>query len=80
MNMKLIIGAAAIALAAIATLSIQRAAAQGAVDNSALSSKEFREHKRTFGLVYTLPKEVNAVCTMKSTGVQLPSRSLTLSM
>ena len=33
--------------------------AQGAIDNSALSSKEFREHKRTFGLVYTLPKEVN---------------------
>jgi hypothetical protein len=26
--------------------------AQSAIDNSALSSKEFREHKRTFGLVY----------------------------
>ena len=33
--------------------------AQGAIDNSALSSKEFREHKRTFGLVYTLPAEIN---------------------
>ena len=33
--------------------------AQGAIDNSALSSKEFREHKRTFGLVYTLPAEIS---------------------
>lgn len=35
------------------------AAGQGSVDNSALNSPAFREHKRTFGLVYTLPKEVN---------------------
>jgi diguanylate cyclase (GGDEF)-like protein len=29
------------------------------LDNAVLSSPTFREHKRTFGLVYTLPKEVN---------------------
>ena len=34
-------------------------AAAQAVDNSALASASFREHKRTFGLVYTLPAEVN---------------------
>ena len=50
---------AAMACAGILTLQVHAAAAQGAVDNSALASKEFREHKRTFGLVYTLPKEVN---------------------
>ncbi len=50
---------AAMACAGILMLQVHNAAAQGAIDNSALSSKEFREHKRTFGLVYTLPKEVN---------------------
>jgi hypothetical protein len=35
------------------------AAGQGSVDKSALNSLAFREHKRTFGLVYTLTKEVN---------------------
>lgn len=49
---------AIIACAGILTLPVPNAAAQG-IDNSALSSKEFREHKRTFGLVYTLPTEVN---------------------
>lgn len=33
--------------------------AASTIDNSALTSPAFREHKRTFGLVYTLPKEVN---------------------
>ena len=33
--------------------------AQSGIDNAALTSPAFREHKRTFGLVYTLPKEVN---------------------
>jgi hypothetical protein len=56
---KLVGHIAIAALAALAGLNIGTAAAQGAIDNSALSSKEFREHKRTFGLVYTLPKEVN---------------------
>lgn len=55
-----IVGHIAIAaVAALAGLNTGSAAAQGAIDNSALSSKEFREHKRTFGLVYTLPAEVN---------------------
>lgn len=29
------------------------------MDNSSLGTPTFREHKRTFGLVYTLPSEVN---------------------
>jgi len=45
---------------ALAALNVASALAQGAIDNSALSSPTFREHKRTFGLVYTLPVEVNA--------------------
>lgn len=50
---------AAVACAGILALQADTASAQGATDNSALASKEFREHKRTFGLVYTLPAEVN---------------------
>ncbi|MDF3810616.1 MULTISPECIES: hypothetical protein [Rhodopseudomonas] len=48
------------ALIALASVTVA-AAADGAVDNSALSSSEFRDHARTFGLVYTLPKNVNDV-------------------
>ena len=51
--------AAAAFLAGVAVFSAGSALAQTAIDNSALSSPNFREHKRTFGLVYTLPKEVN---------------------
>lgn len=50
---------AAVACAGVLVLQLHPAAAQGAIDNSALASKEFREHKRTFGLVYTLPAEAN---------------------
>ena len=50
---------AATALFSLALLGVQSALSQSAIDNSALGSPEFREHKRTFGLVYTLPKEVN---------------------
>lgn len=50
---------AAAACAGILMLPVHDAGAQIAIDNSALSSAMFREHKRTFGLVYTLPKEVN---------------------
>jgi len=50
---------AIIAFAGVLTLPGHNAAAQPIIDNSVLSSKEFREHKRTFGLVYTLPAEVN---------------------
>jgi len=56
---RLIIRLVAIALSGMAMLNVHSAAAQGAIDNSALSSPAFREHKRTFGLVYTLPAEVN---------------------
>jgi hypothetical protein len=48
---------------------VQNAAAQGTIDNSALSSATFREHKRTFGLVYTLPKEVNDVLAVTIGGL-----------
>jgi len=56
---KLIRYIATIAISCIAMLNFHPVAAQGAIDNSTLSSPVFREHKRTFGLVYTLPKEVN---------------------
>lgn len=52
-------GVAALVMAGSALIATQPALAQGAIDNSALASTAFREHKRTFGLVYTLPKEVN---------------------
>jgi len=59
MKIKLVTGIVAAAVAVSAIVNIEGAAAQGAIDNAALSSPTFREHKRTFGLVYTLPKEVN---------------------
>jgi hypothetical protein len=57
--MKLVASFAAAVVTAITIVDVQSAAAQGAIDNTALSSTTFREHKRTFGLVYTLPKDVN---------------------
>jgi len=59
MSLKFITRAAMIAAAGIVAFHGTGAFAQGAIDNSSLSSAEFREHKRTFGLVYTLPAEVN---------------------
>ncbi|MFM9845811.1 MAG: hypothetical protein ACKVP3_01450 [Hyphomicrobiaceae bacterium] len=59
-NRRALTGLAAVMAAVSIAASGQSALAQGAVDNSALSSPAFREHKRTFGLVYTLPAEVNA--------------------
>ncbi|TAJ36115.1 MAG: hypothetical protein EPO55_23275 [Reyranella sp.] len=59
MNSKFSHCLAAIAVSATTLLAVHPAVAQGAVDNSALASPAFREHKRTFGLVYTLPQEVN---------------------
>lgn len=53
-------GLAAVMTAVAIAAAAQSALAQGAIDNSALSSPAFREHKRTFGLVYTLPADVNA--------------------
>lgn len=45
-------------------------AAQAAapIDNSALEKPEFRAHKATYGVVYRLPKEVNAVLDAKVSG------------
>lgn len=59
MNSTILGGVTALVMAGSALISTQPALAQGAIDNSALASTAFREHKRTFGLVYTLPKEVN---------------------
>lgn len=59
MKIKFVGAVAAIAVAGFAAFNVQSGRAQTAIDNSALSSATFREHKRTFGLVYTLPAEVN---------------------
>lgn len=59
MKINIVGGLTALALASTSLLAVQTALAQSAIDNSALTSPAFREHKRTFGLVYTLPKEVN---------------------
>ena len=48
-------------LLAGAALNAQPVLAQTAIDNGALSAADFRAHKRTFGLVYTLPKDVTDV-------------------
>lgn len=69
MRLKLFGRAAAIAIAGLAMLQTEAALAQGGIDNSALSSPTFREHKRTFGLVYTLPKEVNDVLAITIGGL-----------
>lgn len=59
-NRFALVSSLAAAIAVVSLASGQSALAQGAIDNSALSAPTFREHKRTFGLVYTLPAEVNA--------------------
>jgi hypothetical protein len=59
-NRRALTGFSAVIAAVSLAAAAQTALAQGAIDNSALSSPAFREHKRTFGLVYTLPAEVNA--------------------
>ena len=48
-------------LLAGAALNAHPVLAQTAIDNGALSAADFRAHKRTFGLVYTLPKDVTDV-------------------
>ena len=50
----------------LATLSAACAAAP--IDNSALEQPAFREHKTTYGVVYRLPREVNAVLDAKVSG------------
>lgn len=56
--LKNLIAATATVVSVLALLA-GTATAQGSIDNSSLGSPTFREHKRTFGLVYTLPAEVN---------------------
>lgn len=51
----------ALAIAGAATLNVQPVLAQSAIDNGALSAAGFRAHARTFGLVYTLPKETTDI-------------------
>lgn len=51
---------AALAIAG-AAVNVQPALAQSAIDNSALDAAGFRAHARTFGLVYTLPKETTDI-------------------
>ncbi len=55
------------------------AASQKAIDNGALSKPEFRTHKKTYGLVYRLPADVNKVLDDKIRG-PLKSRLLLLGM
>ncbi len=69
MRLKLFGRTAAIAIAGLAMLQTEAALAQTGIDNSALTSPTFREHKRTFGLVYTLPKEVNDVLAITIGGL-----------
>ncbi|WP_422018052.1 hypothetical protein [Reyranella sp.] len=69
MKSKIAAGLTALVLAGSALLAIQPALAQGAIDNSSLASASFREHKRTFGLVYTLPKEVNDLLSITIGGL-----------
>ena len=51
---------AAVALLSTAIFLVSPAVQAQSIDNSSLSSNSFRPHVRTFGLVYTLPAEVNA--------------------
>ena len=59
---KPILNCAAILVGASATLfHAQNVVAQTTIENASLWNSDFRKHERTFGLVYTLPKEVNEV-------------------
>ena len=58
---------ATVAVAAAASMIAVTAHAE--IDNSALSSPSFRPHVRTFGLVYTLPKEVNDTLDLTTRGM-----------
>jgi hypothetical protein len=68
MKSRIVGGLTALALAGSALIGAQ-AWAQGAIDNASLSSPAFREHKRTFGLVYTLPKDVNDLLNITISGL-----------
>jgi hypothetical protein len=67
------------AFAILSLSTIQNAVAESKIDNSALESTAFRQHERTFGLVYTLPAEVNETLH-RSLGGMLNERLLTLGL
>lgn len=69
MMTRLLGGLAAIGIGSIALFGTQVANAQRSVDNSSLDSPAFREHKRTFGLVYTLPNDVNDLLSITIGGL-----------
>ncbi|MBL8588708.1 MAG: hypothetical protein JNK46_09270 [Methylobacteriaceae bacterium] len=50
---------------AFAAFACAAAPARAEIDNSILTPGSFREHKATYGLVYILPKEVNAIIDAK---------------
>ncbi|AVG40954.1 hypothetical protein QEP16_06315 [Achromobacter insolitus] len=54
----------------LAALGLFASAAHAAapIDNSALDKAEFREHKATYGVVYRLPQDVNAILDAKVNG------------
>ncbi len=55
-------------VAVAAAASLFAFAANAEIDNSSLSSPGFRPHVRTFGLVYTLPKEINDTLDLTTKG------------
>ncbi len=57
---------ATVAVAAAASMFAFTANAE--IDNSSLSAPGFRPHARTFGLVYTLPKEINDTLDLTTKG------------
>lgn len=56
-------------VAVAAAASVFAFAAQAEIDNSSLSAPGFRPHVRTFGLVYTLPKDVNDTLDLATKGM-----------
>lgn len=55
--------------AVAAAASMVAFAAHAEIDNSSLSAPGFRPHVRTFGLVYTLPKDVNDTLDLTTKGM-----------
>lgn len=49
-------------------VSASAAHAAAPIDNSALDQTGFREHKATYGVVYRLPQDVNAILDAKING------------
>ena len=56
-------------VAVAAAASMVAFAAHAEIDNSSLSAPGFRPHVRTFGIVYTLPKEVNDTLDLTTKGM-----------